>query len=889
MNSLIFPGAFVVFNLDLDGMGNEGLIDLTCLEDGEPRSTFRLAVKKTPRAGEFPAEVAGIIGGYTPVAVRPGSGSWWRVCLPDTQTVAELAELAGMIIPAVPYRWGELAKALNLPVEGADSVFYAMVLAALGRRLAELETTVLEQLAAFLRYADSPWTGPVTALAGRAATTFRDTSIHGRVMNEGFPWKGKRRRETQEQVEIDADDVLEFLRGSVGARLLGFCRRPQQEDMVRAVAKALNGNQCLLMEGATGTGKSLAYLLPALLWAVRSGRRVLVATHTINLQEQLVHKDLPLLRDAGLEFSAALVKGRQNYLCLLRWSDVLGQEVTAGEAVLFARILIWSQTTTTGDRAELGLEGEGAEAWTRVQADSDGCPGPLCHHWSSGCFVTAARQAAENADIMVANHSLLFSDLMAEGRVLPEYGALVVDEAHHIEDGACEFMGHRLALKGLVVLIGATERALVRLSRLPAFASTIWQPSVQRARNGLVLSRKETLVFFDRLEKSIWPGGREERRSVRLHAGALSGLDDDCEKLGRLWMDTADGLDSLTGGLAEGGEAWAALSADIVKLVAQWRQAGADLARVWGAADLNQVYWAEPGRFGCSLRSAPVQVAGALRESLLARDRPVVLTSATLTVNGRFDHFAERIGVSLLPPESVSVCRVESPFDYDTQALFAVATGLPGQEASGYREALADAVGTLISAAGGRTLVLFTSHQSLRSTYRILKDPLERQGIRLLGHGIDGARSRLVDEFQSSLKAAIFGAASFWEGVDIPGQALSLVIIVKLPFVPPGDPVQEARLEALARQHLDGFARLSVPQAVIRFKQGFGRLIRSTSDRGAVVVLDGRLITKRYGLRFQSSVPCSKPLRKGDPAFCASLVSSWLGDCGGDFDRSIEE
>ncbi|HUW63426.1 MAG TPA: helicase C-terminal domain-containing protein [Spirochaetia bacterium] len=872
---MFLPGAFVVV---APGVTDSAVLDLTCVEDGQPRQTFRLAVSEMEGPGDSP--VTGFLDRHIPVAAQPGKSQSWRGVFSAAEPVADLAELAGVVLPTVPFRPGELARALELSGEPSGSLFYALVLAAMGRRLAELETGILHQLAEFLRRGNSPWAGPVSALADRAATTFRDNSIRGRAANEGALWRVKRRRETTDAVVIDAQAALAQLSDQVGRRLAGFQRRPQQEEMVRAVAAALNGGQCLLMEGATGTGKSLAYLLPAVLWAGKGGRRVLVATHTINLQEQLVSKDLPLLRDAGLEFTAALVKGRQNYLCLLRWSDVLREEVTVTEAALFARVLVWSLTTATGDRAELGLEGGGAEAWARIQADSDGCPGPLCPHWNTGCFVSLARQAAEDADVLVANHSLLFSDLLAGGRVLPEYGALVVDEAHHLEDGASEFLGRRLALWGLLMVAGATERALSRLAGLPALASAVWQPGVQRCRNSLVHSRKETLAFFDRLGKSLWPEGQEGRQSVRLYEGTLAGLDDECRRLVRLWQDTADGLDSLTGGLAEGGEAWAALAVDLGRLIAQWRQAGADLTQIWAAGDDNQVYWAEPGRSGCALRSAPAEVAVVLQENLLAPERPVILTSATLTVNGCFDHFAERTGVTLLSPDRVALCRVESPFDYGTQALFAVTTGLPGREGRGYQEALAGAILSLVRAAGGRTMVLFTSHQSLRATYRMVKSPLEGDGIRLLGHGIDSSRSRLLEEFQAATKAVLFGAASFWEGVDIPGEALSLVIIVKLPFVPPGDPVQEARLEALARRRLDGFARLSVPQAVIRFKQGFGRLIRSTSDRGSIVVLDDRLVTRRYGRRFLASLPGSVPLREGDLASCASQVAEWLG--GGD-------
>ena len=861
--SLFLPGAFLVF---APGPGSDraDALDLTAVADGRVGRTWPMTVPRHDAEAwqELPRD-------FLPVTVTPDGAAWWLETFGEA--AADLAVLTGVAFPLVPWRPEALARALDLPRPWSGSRFYASVLAACGTKLADLPTGVLHQLAGLFQRCGSPWAPAVAALAERSARVFREAPLLARPAGS---WRGRSRRDGQ-VAEVDPEAALAFLNGPVAGRLPGFQRRPQQEKMVRAVTKALTNGECLLMEGATGTGKSLSYLLPSLLWAA-GGRRVLVATHTINLQEQLMNKDLPLLRAAGLEFAAALVKGRGNYLCLLRWSAVLKEEVTPAEAALFARVLVWSLETASGDRAELGLEGEGSEAWTRIQADSDGCPGAACPHWNADCFVTQARQAAEEADLLVANHSLLFSDLLAEGRVLPEYQAVVIDEAHHLEDGAGQFLGRRLALRGMALVATGTERLLGRLAALPALASSLWRPGMQRCQNSLAESRRLTVAFFEHLEKLVWSRADEERRPWRLRPGALAALDDEARALIRAWQDTAGTLEALTEGLAEGGEAWAALAADLGRLVAQWRQAGIDLAAIWGATDENQVYWIEPQRWSCALCSSPVEVAAVIRERILDQNRPVVLASATLTVGGVFEHFAERTGVSLLEPDRVSYCRAESPFDYRQQALFAVTAGFPAPEEEGYHEALGDALLSLVRAAGGRTMVLFTSHQTLRALYRALKEPLARQGVRLLGHGIDNSRSRLVEEFRATEKAVLFGAASFWEGVDIPGEALSLLVVVKLPFVPPGDPVQEARLEALARRRLDGFARLSVPQAVIRFKQGFGRLIRSNADRGAVVVLDSRLVTRRYGARFMASLPApAAPFVAGIGPVTAR-VADWL-------------
>lgn len=708
--------------------------------------------------------------------------------------------------------------------------------------------------------------------------------------------------------------------GGVVADAFGaYEHRPQQLEMAGAVTEAFNSGSHLLMEAGTGTGKSLAYLVPAIAWAMQNGEKVAISTHTINLQEQLWEKDIPFLQDAldGTElggFSAALVKGRSNYICLRKWEEeATGADfLTSSEERSFQiRLASWLAQTETGDKSELNLSGEGERQWANVMSETQTCLGPKCKWFRNHCFAFRARRRAKDAGLLVINHALLMADVNTGGEILPPFRHLIIDEAHHLEDVATQNLGIRLenwdVTGALLHLFRSAGQGFLPLLRrkLPEGGRIPARPPIGLASEDQ-LEKLIDLTFSARsaadelfrlcaqLAESRGSGEEEGGRSLRLIESV---------RYGPLWdaIDSARGntvlrlrqLSQGLGGLAEALEELEppvrdaeGLLVDIQKQSGILNQSAKAIDGVLHAPGPGDVTWIEVGARRehprVVLRSAPINVGEVLGKSLFDRVRSVVMTSATLSVGGTFDHVKLRLGLKDLPPGRLSAGLVTSPFVYRDQALLCIPEDMPTPRAVSDREFTAEVTNFLreyLIKAGGRSLVLFTSHRQLRQVYATLKPDLEGEGLFLLGQGIDGSRGRLVEEFRGAHKGVLFGSASFWEGVDIPGDGLTSVIMVKLPFMPPGDPVMEARTEDLERRGLSSFAHLSLPQAVIRFKQGFGRLVRTRSDRGVVIVLDSRLSPKnaRYGAQFIRSLPGPSTFR-GTRTQVIERALSWLGD-----------
>ena len=703
--------------------------------------------------------------------------------------------------------------------------------------------------------------------------------------------------------------------GGVLSRLHGrYEDRPGQRAMLAEVARAYNQGGASLVEAGTGTGKSIAYLLPAARWAIRNKERTIVSTNTINLQEQLVAKDLPLVREVlGEDFRWALMKGRGNYISIRR-----AHLAAESAASLFEEdrtrevdgLLDWIAATEDGSLADLAAA-PSPEVWEEVRSDADICMHARCPHFQS-CFYQRSRRVAASADVLVVNHHLLFSDLslriatdnFTQSAALPAYRRLILDEAHNVEDAATSHLGASLSRKGLTATLTRLERvaSVVRrqLAGLPAAGdgaaplpadsapSQAARLLLDRLKNRLRPSLAEARRHFDSLfrildELAPLPGGVR----VRLGSAQLP------EPIGQTHVQAGVGalLDAL-GGLARETSELAAR----IELTDQWREAleGRILdlrsleRRLLNAArslrlvldpveeDRRYVRWVEQRnprrgkRRNLHLAAAPIELDELLREQLFKRVRTTVLTSATLTTRKDFSFLRGRLGLVREAGEGegagVAETRIDSPFDFAAQTLLCVPSDLPrpsfGGSAGGasFNRATARAVTALAEISGGGIFALFTAHRALRAVAETLRSQAAGRWP-LLVHGEDD-RSRLLSRFVEAGNAILLGTSSFWEGVDVPGRPLRALLIQKLPFSVPTDPVVEARMEAIETAGGNPFQALMLPQAALRLRQGFGRLVRSRRDRGAVVLLDSRIVTHRYGRYLLQSLPPA-PLARG--------------------------
>ena len=670
-----------------------------------------------------------------------------------------------------------------------------------------------------------------------------------------------------------------------------FEERAEQAAMVRAVTEALNEGRRLLVEAGTGTGKSLAYLIHAACEALTNGRRVVVSTATINLQEQLTGKDLPALRsllpDDATELRACQLKGRRNYLCLRRFAALqTAPSLDDDEARIAARILIWLTQTETGDREELRLSQTEGALWRRLSAEGADCTASNSPFVVEGaCFLQRARRRAEASHIVVVNHALLLSDIAAEGHVLPPYEHLVVDEAHHLEEEAtrqfgftcreeeladlldrCEALGPAIqnAARGLVAALG------------PAQLTGVAQPlrqAVGRARPRLRELSQQLLAFLR--QHALEAPDQEPRllinRGMRIQPD-WPNVEIAWENLHLSLHEVLALLGRLQVALSEAGEMGMLNYEMLLAEVSALFQEGQGLVNGLSAAleedDPQRIVWLERDRADGSLvvAWAPLEVDETLRSRLYADRSSVILTGATLTSRGGFGYLQERLGL-----EEAHTLALGSPFDFQQAALVLVPRDMPEPTWPDYLDALGRAIIDLTRASEGRALVLFTSHASLRAAHALVREPLQREGIEVMGQGINGSPRYLVRALQSNPRCVVLGTASFWEGIDVVGEALSLLIIARLPFTVPTEPVFTAR----SALYDDPFTQYALPQAILRFRQGFGRLIRSKSDRGVLVVLDRRIVSKTYGSAFLDSLPAC-PVREAMLREMPALVQQWL-------------
>ena len=629
--------------------------------------------------------------------------------------------------------------------------------------------------------------------------------------------------------ERDPSPTASFFgpRGALSRALPAYEERPAQRELADAAHEVLRDGGTLLAEAGTGTGKTLAYLLPA----VELGRRVVVSTGTKNLQQQLVDKDIPILaRALGRDLNVAVMKGRANYLCLLRFGSFAkaGSFRHLEEIPMFRAVEDWAPATDTGDRAEIEDLPDGVSFWREISAASENCIGQACTDFDA-CWVTRMRQRALEADIVVVNHHLLCADLAVKessyGAVIPEYDTLIVDEAHLLEDVATQYFGQALSVHRFEDLCRDVERELTA-ARLDARELRVEVEAVRRRAEG----------FFRLLAGERGQRLREGWMNARL-----------AEEAGALLM-RLDGLKTAILAQPERPEALNGLALRTQEIN--------DRARfLMQAEDDAHVYFVESRGRTEILRATPIDVSSLLRELLFAQVRSVVLTSATLAVDGGFAYLRERLG--LTPTRELTLA---SPFDFARQAVLYVPREMPEPQSPAFARAAARQVRELLDISRGRAFVLFTSYANLNAVAEQLAGdvpyPLLMQG--------EAPKPVLLDLFRRTENAVLLATSSFWQGVDVVGEQLSCVIIDKLPFASPADPVVGARIDRLRHRGGNPFADYQVPGAVLTLKQGLGRLIRSAADRGILAILDSRLLSRGYGRRFLESLPPARLVHELD-------------------------
>lgn len=594
--------------------------------------------------------------------------------------------------------------------------------------------------------------------------------------------------------------------------------------MAEAVESALADKKHLIVEAGTGTGKTLAYLVPALL----SGKRVVISTGTKNLQEQLFYKDVPFLeKHLGTPLRVCYMKGRANYACRQKIYDADKEPILEGleEVADFQIIREWEKSTATGDRSEIKTLPESSRTWAKIDARSELCSGQKCPQFER-CFITQMHQRAQESDIIIVNHHLFFADLAVKsgerGAIIPDYAAVIFDEAHEVEDTAGQYFGVSISSYQVEEL----ARDVTSLAHRKNFGS-------QELDRILITLADRAAKFFGLFASGSGTG--EGRTGFRSHEAFLI-------KNEAAYRDVLYALELVALQL----ELIRSAPEEAIPLMARARELNKNLEFWMESGDRRYVCWIERRGRGTFLQATPIEVSQMLDQRLFDVVDSVILTSATLAVSGGFDYLKERLGV-----RSARTELVESHFDYAKQALLYVPQSLPEPRNPAFTAAAAEEIITLLTASRGRAFVLFTSYQQMRLVYDTVSMEVPFQ---TLMQGT-GPRSALLEEFRSTPNAVLFATSSFWQGVDVPGEQLSCVIIDKLPFAVPSDPVVEARIAAIRENGGDPFSGYQVPQAAIALKQGFGRLIRSRRDRGVLALLDHRITKTRYGQVFFDSLP----------------------------------
>lgn len=693
--------------------------------------------------------------------------------------------------------------------------------------------------------------------------------------------------EPGQPLDVEAIGQIFAEDGIFEAGMEGYEVRTEQAQMSRGVAEAFNGAQFLAVEAGTGIGKSMAYLVPAVLYAVQSHSRVIISTNTRNLQDQLFFKDLPDLEALlNVSFRYAILKGRNNYICLNRWKTALQNPAsvfTEEERIAALPLVIWANETSTGDITEnTGFNRQrSAGLWAKICSDSGHCRSQRCRT-NSLCFANNIRKAAQKSHVVVVNHALLFSDLSTQKGILGDYQHLILDEAHHIERVASHFLGRELntwrvknltdQLRNSGAISAGTLPALqhwLSFARVDTATLKAFDTGIRSTSESAEALWQKTQSFFEALTEVVRQrqgkdnGPYTEKFRYRPGESTFDAVSKESQTFEAALHELVDRLKSLSGwlrGLSE--DAFPNrddLRGELEGRTEECDEILFDLSFLTTASDEMTVYWMElPTRENSTdtrIFGVPLKVSDRLVETLYEGMQTIVFTSATLGIRGKLDYFVQRMGLDLLPEDHVSLLCLGSPFDYEAQVLVCAPTFIPSPKSTEYQESVETLSRDLALDVQRSTMILFTSYGMLNRTYNAIKPDLQSEGILLLGQGIDGSPTNITERFRLNGQAVLLGTDSFWEGIDLPGETLEILGIARLPFAVPTEPLVAAQMEELKKQGKDPFLNYSVPEAILKFRQGFGRLIRNRTDRGAVLILDSRVLSTGYGRAFLESLP----------------------------------
>ena len=826
------------------------------------------------------------------------------------QQTLDTYELASVLMPAASrYNLGSLGQQLNIPLPATHRALDdARVTQACYVRLldlaAELPLETLQEIVELGNFVDwdAGWVfeQALQALAkeGIKPKRTQTASAHKPTPASTTQKDSPPIQHSEEPTPLDPEEAASILEygGPFSQYFEAYEHRGEQVEMLKAVTKSLSNGNHLMVEAGTGVGKSFAYLVPAALFAIQNNTRVVVSTNTINLQDQLIKKDIPDLQAAlSLDVRAAVMKGRANYLCPRRLEFMRTHGPSnANEMRVLAKIIVWKLDNHSGDRNEINLTGPiEREVWGRLSAEDDNCNTETCLGRMGGtCPFHRAKQAAQSAHLLIVNHALLLSDVSTGSKVLPEYDYLIVDEAHHVESAVTSALSFRMTqndLERMLKELGGSSAGL--LGRLLTETLNTLRPSdfgllQQKAKRATDLAfRLEQLSkeFFNVLGQFIAlqrEGQPQSNYSWQMRIVPATRTLPGWDEVEIMWGQTSETMSLLLKSLDEIykalGEIYSAghenvedVMGSLSTLMRRMTEAEAASSGLMHKPSNELIYWVEVNPRGerLSLNAAPLRAGPLVEKHLWHEKACVVMASATMTTRGDFRYVR-----NTLSADEVETLALGSPFDYESSTLLYIANDIPEPNAHGYQQALDKAILSTAKTIGGRMLVLFTSYAALKKTAQAITGPLAREDIFVFEQGEGASPNALLESFKSSDRAVLLGTRSFWEGVDVPGDSLSMVVITKLPFGVPSDPIIAARSEL----YEDSFNEYYLPESILKFRQGFGRLIRTASDRGIVAVMDRRVLTKQYGKMFLQSLPqCTS--RQGPAAGLAKMAGEWLG------------